>query len=69
MVVKWRHTPTFYYIGEEGTTLANVQYGECAACSRALYENAADFSSIANINYRTNKHEVPHRRTKILCAP
>jgi hypothetical protein len=35
-------------IGEEGTTLANVTYGECAACSRALYDNADDFSSIAN---------------------
>ncbi len=26
-------------IGEEGTTIANVQYDECAACCRKLYEN------------------------------
>jgi len=56
-------------VGEEGTTLANVRYGDCAVCSRALYENADDFSSVANINHRTSKHEVPHCRTKFLCGP
>jgi len=47
----------------------HVRYGECAVCSRALYENADDFSSIANINHRTNNHQVPHCRAKFLCGP
>ena len=57
------------HIGEEGTTLANVRYGECAVCSRALYENVDDFSSIANIKHRTNNHQVPHCRAKFLGGP